>query len=309
MPETLYSIVVPVYKSKDSLRQLHDRIDKTFENINGDYELILVDDCSGDGSWKVMKALREQNSRVKIASLSRNFGQHNAIMCGFSLARGEYIITMDDDLQNPPEEIPRLVDAIRDSELDVVFGIPRIKRHSLIRNAGSRVFTCLISAAFANIPRVQLSSFRILRKTIVNHVIQTGTANPHVGLLLLKVTQSIGTITVDHHERLSGKTTYSAVKLVRHFLHGVLYSGTLPLKAVAALGIICLFLCAALSAYYLVAFLVGIITVSGWTTLVLLILFFSGTIMFSMGIIGEYLLRILQELSRTPQYVIKDKEV
>lgn len=309
MAEPLYSIVVPVYKSKDSLRQLYERIDSAFENIDGHYELILVDDCSRDGTWTVMKTLHNLDPRVKIVGLARNFGQHNALMCGFSFASGDFVITMDDDLQNPPEEIPRLIDAITGSELDVVYGLPRKKQHSLFKNTGSRVFLYLLSVIFRNSPCVRISSFRIVRRPIIDHIIKINTPNPLVGPLLLKVTDNIGTTTVDHHKRFSGRSTYSPVKLARQFLHGILYNSTLPLKAVFGLGTFCLCLCAALSTYYLLAYFAGVITVSGWTTLVLLTLFFSGVIMFSMGIVGEYLLRILQELSKTPQYVIRDKEM
>ncbi|MHC4665965.1 MAG: glycosyltransferase family 2 protein [Planctomycetota bacterium] len=309
MAEALYSIVVPVYKSQDSLRELYDRIDKTFENIDGDYELILVEDCGRDNSWQVMKSLRELNNKVKIIKLTKNFGQHNALMCGFSFASGEYIITLDDDLQNPPEEIPKLIDALAGSQLDVVYGVPKTKKQSLLRNAGSFLFLRLISLIFREIPHLKLTNFRIIRKYVVEHILRIYTPNPLVGLLILKVTDKTGTVTVDHHERTHGKTTYSMAKLLTHFAHGILYNSTLPLKAVFILGIACLCLCVALGAYYLIAYLTGAITVSGWTTLVLLILFFSGIIMFSMGVVGEYLLRIIQEVYRTPQYVIRDKEV
>jgi dolichol-phosphate mannosyltransferase/undecaprenyl-phosphate 4-deoxy-4-formamido-L-arabinose transferase len=309
MAEALYSIVVPVYRSEKSLRELYDRIDKTFETIDGDYELILVEDCGGDNSWQVMKSLRRLNEKVKIITLTKNFGQHNALMCGFSIASGQYVITMDDDLQNPPEEIPKLISAITNSDLDVVYGIPQRKKQSLLRNVGSFAFFRLVSSIFGQISKLKVSNFRIIRKYVVDHILQIYTPNPLVGLLILKVTEKIGTVTVEHHERLRGKTTYSMAKLLRHFLHGILYNSTLPLKAVFVLGIACLCLCVTLGTYYLIAYLKGVITVSGWTTLVLLMLFFSGVIMFSMGIVGEYLLRIIQEVYRIPQYVIKDKEV
>jgi dolichol-phosphate mannosyltransferase/undecaprenyl-phosphate 4-deoxy-4-formamido-L-arabinose transferase len=309
MAEQLYSIVVPVYRSESSLRQLYSRIDSTFENIDGDYELILVEDCGRDNSWQVMKSLRELNSKVKIITLTRNFGQHNALMCGFSFASGRYVITMDDDLQNPPEEIPKLIDALTGSDLDVVYGIPKRKKHSVVRNVGSFVFVGLASLIFKQIPKFRMSNFRIIKKYVVDQILQINTPNPLVGFLVLKVTERIGTVTVDHHERPDVKTTYSAAKLLKHFMHGILYNSTLPLKGVLVVGVACLCLCAVLGTYYLIAYLRGAITVSGWTTLVLLILFFSGIIMFSMGIIGEYLLRIIQEVYRIPQYVIKDKEV
>ena len=117
MKEELYSIVVPVYKSEQSLRELYDRVAKVFEGIRGDFELILVEDGGGDKSWEVMQSLREKDERVKIVRLTMNFGQHNALMCGFSFSSGDYVVTIDDDLQNPPEEIPKLIEEIQRTEL------------------------------------------------------------------------------------------------------------------------------------------------------------------------------------------------
>ncbi|MBW2173155.1 MAG: glycosyltransferase family 2 protein [Deltaproteobacteria bacterium] len=309
MNNALYSIVVPVYKSQGSLRELYERIDKTFEHVDGDYELILVEDCGGDDSWEAMRSLRKRDNRVKIIRLTRNFGQHNALMCGFSFASGDYVITMDDDLQNPPEEIPKLIDAIKGSDLDVVYGKPAGRRHSLVRNAGSSAYFWLISVIFKRDPGFQMSNFRIIRKHVVKHLLQIPTPNPAVGLLILNITERIGSVTVEHQERLHGKTTYTAAKLIRHSLHGILYHSTLPLKGVFLFGMFSVCLAFVLGAYYLTLFLGGRITVPGWMTLVLLVLFFSGIIMFSLGITGEYLLRITQEVYHLPQYLIRDKDV
>ncbi|MBW1743803.1 MAG: glycosyltransferase family 2 protein [Deltaproteobacteria bacterium] len=309
MTDTLYSIVVPVYKSEKSLPELYERIDKTFEHIEGDYELILVEDGGGDGSWDVMKSIRQRSDKVKIVRLTRNFGQHNALMCGFSFASGKYVITMDDDLQNPPEEIPKLIDKINASDLDLVCGVPEKKQQSWIRNAGSSVFFWLLSRIFKLDRAFQMSNFRIARKHVVDHIVQIPTPNPSVGPLILNITEKIGSVTVDHEERLHGKTTYTPRKLVAHFLHGILYHSTLPLKWVFFLGIFSILAACALSGYYLALFLLGRIAVPGWITLVLLVLFFSGIIMFSLGIIGEYLLRITQEVYHMPQYLIRDKDI
>ena len=309
MAETLYSIVVPVYKSERSLSELYERIDKTFAHVEGDYELILVEDSGGDGSWDVMKSLRERSDRVKIVRLTRNFGQHNALMCGFSFVSGDYVITMDDDLQNPPEEIPKLIDALDASALDLVCGVPEKKEQSWIRNAGSFVFFHLLSRIFKLDRAFQMSNFRIMRRRVVDEIRQVRTPNPTVGPLVLRVTDRIGNVTVDHQRRPYGKTTYTPRKLVAHFLHGILYHSTLPLKWVFFFGVFSIVLAFALSAYYLTLFLLGRIAVPGWITLVLLVLFFSGIVMFSLGIIGEYLLRITQEVYHMPQYLIRDKDV
>jgi dolichol-phosphate mannosyltransferase/undecaprenyl-phosphate 4-deoxy-4-formamido-L-arabinose transferase len=309
MSRPLYSIVVPVYKSEKTLRELHERIDRAFALLVANYELILVEDCGEDNSWQVMRSLRRADSRVKIVRLTRNFGQHNALMCGFSLATGDYVITMDDDLQNPPEEIHKLINAIRDTDFDVVYGVPEERRQNTVRKLSSIVYSFVNSMMFKRVSGLRISNFRIMRKPIVEEILKINTPNPIVGHLLLKVTDHVGAVTVMHHARLHGRTTYSTGKLLQHFLHGVLYNSTLPLKLVSGLGIACLFVSGILALYYLALYLIGSIGVSGFTTLVLLILFFSGVIMFSIGIIGEYLLRIIQEVGRPPQYVIKDMEV
>jgi len=309
MREDLYSIVVPVYKSERSLRELYERIDKTFENIDGDYELILVEDGGRDRSWQVMKSLRKEDNKVKIIRLTRNFGQHNALMCGFSFVSGEFVITMDDDLQNPPEEIPNLVRAIKGSDLDVVYGIPEGRKHSRVRNAGSFAYFRLVSLIFKRDPTFHMSNFRIIRRAVIDHILHSRTPNPVVGLLILNITRRIGNITVEQRARLHGNTTYTAGKLIRHFFHGILYHSTLPLKCVFVFGMLSICLAFALGGYYLTLFFMGRITVPGWITLVLLVLFFSGIIMFSLGIVGEYLLRITQEVYHVPQYLIRDKEL
>ncbi len=309
MKEDLYSVVVPVYRSERSLRELVERIHRTFAEMKADYELVLVEDGGGDNSWEIMKSLREENERVKIVRLTRNFGQHNALMCGFSFASGNYVVTIDDDLQNPPEEIPRLIEEIHRTGLDLVCGTPEERKQSPVRKAGSFAYRRLVTFVFRRDPMFQMSNFRIIRRGVIENILHMHTPNPAVGLLILNITDRIGNITVEHLPRRHGRTTYTAGKLIRHFFHGVLYHSTLPLKGVFWMGLLSMFAAFSLGVYYLALFFMGRITVPGWSTLVLLVLFFSGAIMFSLGIIGEYLLRITQEVYHAPQYVIREKDV
>jgi dolichol-phosphate mannosyltransferase/undecaprenyl-phosphate 4-deoxy-4-formamido-L-arabinose transferase len=309
MQPALYSIVVPVYKSERSLRELYERIDETFENVAGDWELIMVEDGGGDGSWQVMQSLRERDRRVKIVQLTRNFGQHNALMCGLSFASGDYVITIDDDLQNPPEEIPKLIDAITTSGCDAIFAVPRERKHSAIRNAGSRVFGWLIARIFEHEAAFRLSNFRIIRKLLVDKLLTIRTPSPAIGPLLLNITDRVGSIAVEHRERPHGETTYTPGKLIRHVADVVLYHSTLPLRWVFYSGLASICFSFVLGGYYLTLFMLGRVTVPGWITLLLLLLFFFGTIMFSLGLIGEYLLRITQEVKHVPQYMVREKHV
>jgi dolichol-phosphate mannosyltransferase/undecaprenyl-phosphate 4-deoxy-4-formamido-L-arabinose transferase len=289
--------------------ELYERICSVFQQTGLPFELILVEDCGGDNSWAIMRSLRVQDERVKIIRLTKNFGQHNALICGLAHATGDFIITMDDDLQNPPEEIPKLIRAIEGSDYDVVYGISQKKKQSLIRNLGSYIFRYVVSSIFREMPRFKLSNFRIIRKCAVEHILNIPTPNPLVGLLLLKVTDRIGSVETTHDQRKYGKTNYNPIKLIQHFLNGILYHSTAPLKGICVLGIFTSSLSMVLGLYYLYLYLTGNIGVLGWVTIVLLILFFFGVLMFSVGIIGEYLLRIIQEVNRMPAYLVKDREV
>lgn len=309
MSGPLYSIIVPVYRSEKTLRELYERVANVFSDVDGEFELIMVEDCGGDHSWLVMQSLRREDERVRVIRLTRNFGQHNALMCGFSFARGQFVITMDDDLQNPPEEIPKLIGSIVNSDFDVVYGIPEQKRQNAVRKLGSMIYARFNSIIFSNVAKLRISNFRILRKSVVDQIVGAKTPNPIVGHLVLAVTERVGHVTTKQNERAIGRTTYSTSKLVRFFLNGILYNSTLPLRLVSVMGVASLLFCSILAIYYLLLYLSGSIGVSGFTTLVLLMLFFFGVIMLSMGIIGEYLLRIIQEVGGRPQYVIMDKDV
>lgn len=303
------SVVVPVYNSEKSIEELCHRIDFTLRGIDHDYEIILVDDGSWDNSWSVMKSVRLRNRKAKIIRLGRNFGQSNTLMCGLHHTSGDLIVTMDDDLQHPPEEIPKLIEAIENSGNDVVYGAFKKKQHSFVKNQGSYIYRWLTAAIFKNSSDRKKSSFMIIRKVLLPHIISDKTPNPVLGTMISSVTQKTSWIYVDHCKRFYGKTTYSMKKLVKQFLHAVFYYTNLPLRVASVLGLSSVVLSFILVCYYLIQYLRGGISVPGWTTLVLLILLLSGLILFSLGVIGEYLIRILQEVRRTPQYVIMEKDI
>jgi len=211
--------------------------------------------------------------------------------------------------KTPPEEIPKLIEEIQRTGLDMVGGTPEARKQSWTRNAGSLTYRWLVSLVFKRDPVLQMSNFRIIRRGVIDNILHMHTPNPAVGLLILNITDRIGNVTVKHLPRPHGSTTYTAGKLVGHFFHGILYHSTLPLKGVFCMGLLSMLVAFALGGYYLTLFFIGRILVPGWITLVLLVLFSSGAIMFSLGIIGEYLLRITQEVYHAPQYLIRDKDV
>jgi len=305
----LYSIVVPVYRSAKTLVELYERMDRTFAGLEAEYELILVEDAGGDGSWEVMQSLRQRDPRVKIIRLVRNYGQHNALMCGFSFASGDYAITIDDDLQNPPEEIPKLIEAITAKNLDLVFGIPREKKHSRLRNWCSRIFSRAVLPSATRSTPIRISNVQIMKKQIVEHILQFHTPHPIVALLALQVAEKTGMVTVDHHERLNGQSTYNLRILLRQFLHGLIYHSELPLKCLLLLGLSSIGLSLGMGVYYGLRPETAVTAETGWKWVFILLPLFSGFIILSLWLAMEYLHRLLQGLYSGPQYLIREKDL
>ena len=305
-----YSIVVPVYNSENSLELLYERISKVFnEYYNGDFELILVDDSSKDHAADVMRKLHQQDHRVKNIFLAKNFGQHRALLCGFQFASGEFVITLDDDLQHPPEEIPSLLNYFDEHpEIDVVCGSYLSKKHGPIRNLGTMATNAFTSHIFSKPKDLHLTSFRAMRHYVVAALCQFTDARPRIGHLILRTTNRIANVTVQHDKRRFGKSGYSFKRLVKDFIDNILYNSDLPLSVLGWLGVFNLALSVILVLYYLIRYFVTGYSTEGFATLVILLLAFGGLILFGLGIIGHYLSQIVSEAKKMPTYIIRDKE-
>ncbi len=293
-----YSIVIPVYNSTATLKLLCGRIAKAFEGISSLYEIILVDDSSTiPGAWKIMKELRHSDTRIKIIQLRTNHGQQKAVLCGLMFSRGKYIITMDDDLQHPPEEIPKLIEMIiNDNEVDAVFGVPdeNGKKHGIFRNIGSYLVN-KIDEIILNKPKgIVRGSFRIIRQEIVKDIIKIANDSLAIGSLILSVTQRVENVKVRHEARKEGRSGYGPFKLIKLSLDNILNYSSLPLKLVAVIGM-CYFISSIVfSSLIVFRKIIFGINVPGWSSLLVLQLLSSGIIMGGLGIIGEYLIRIVK---------------
>lgn len=207
------SVVIPVFNSGKSLEKLYVRLAAVLEKLCRSFEIIFVDDGSYDDSYDQVCRLLETDSRIKAIRLQKNFGQQNAVMCGLHYAAGEYVITMDDDLQNPPEEIEKLLQKLKEG-FDAVYGIPFQKMHSAGRNLGAGVrdkIFCMICSKPRNI---KLSSFRVMHQRLVSRIIQDKTSFVYISAIILKHTKNIGNVFVEHHPRAYGSSNYSFVRLV-----------------------------------------------------------------------------------------------
>lgn len=304
-----YSIVVPVYNSAPTLDELYNRVKRVFEiTLNEPFEMILVDDSSHDNSFAKMTELSRNDSRIVSVQLAQNFGQHNALLCGFSHARGDYIITIDDDLQHPPEEIPKLIAAMEANEkIDVVIGKYETKKHSLIRNIGSKVINGIARHTNEKTSHLDMTSFRLIKRFVIDYLLEINIRTPRIGYLITAITDKIVNVTVQHDERKYGHSQYTFKRLVNDFKVEVLSNTVLPLIIVRDIGILLFFISIVMSIIYLIKYFSSDIDVLGWTTLVILLLLFFGVTLFSIGIIGEYLMRIIGEAKKIPNYFERKK--
>ncbi len=216
------SAVIPIYNSSNSLEELYHRLSKFFTENFYYHEIIMVDDGSRDNSYEMMLSLRERDSRVKIISLDGNFGQQNALMCGFKYTTGNYIVTMDDDLQHLPEEIKKLVVTI-EKGYDVVYGITDDKHHQLYRNLGSKITNYLFNMITPKKDNIRVSSFRIIRRSLLEKIITHKTAFVYISAIILKHTNNIANVKVKHDDRKYGKSNYTFLKLVKLFCKLYIY--------------------------------------------------------------------------------------
>ncbi len=275
--------------------------------ISEDYEIILIDDGSRDNSWRIMKELNYKDKRVKIIKLIKNFGQHNALICGFNHVCGSKVITMDDDLQHPPEEIPKLIRAFDENKgVDGIIGKPFKKEHGYIRNFGSWFVGEMDYKIFGKPKSLKMGSFRILSKEIVEIMARNKSHNPTIGPILLSTTLNLKNVMVEHKERKVGKSGYNVTKMIKTTLDNIINYSTLPLKTISMIGIFTSFMSFVLSSYLIWKKLELNKAPEGWTSLMVLLLFFFGILLFSIGIIGEYLIRIIRQVNNDNQYTIKE---
>ncbi len=308
---SLYSVVVPVYNSEHTLNELYDRVSAVFDTqLHQDFELILVDDGSKDNSWGVMEQLHEKDGRVKIIQQARNFGQHPALLCGFHYVNGDFIITMDDDLQHPPEEIPKLVKVMNErDDVDVIIAKYEGRKHNLIRRLGTRLSVYATSKMLKKPKDLEITSFRLIRRFIVDAIIQMNVRLPQIGNLLVLTSNRIINVPVKHDARKYGHSGYTFRHLVHDLLYDITTNSAFPLLLVRDIGILSFACSVILGLYFLIRYFMFGWSVEGWTSTILIVLAFSGLTLLSLGIVGEYLMHILDEAKKMPNYVERQKKL
>lgn len=299
-----YSIIIPVYRARQTIVPLLQSVSEQMGKLGEPYEIIMVEDDGGDGSWDILCSQLPLYPQLKIMRLMRNFGQHNALMCGFAHSSGKMVITMDDDLQNPPAEILKLVDTIKQG-FDVVYGVPVRKQHHPLRNLGSLLVRFVYKKIFHS--RANLTSFRIIRREILRGVLNYNKNFTFIDGLIAWHTTKIAEVEVRHDLREIGKSGYSIRKLFSLAMNMLTNFSILPLQVVSGAGLLFSFVGFFLAVSYLAKYLIWGIPVPGFTTIIIGITLFSGVQMLSLGMIGEYLGRIHLNINTKPQYFVREK--
>lgn len=299
------SFVIPCYGSENTIEDVVQKIKNVMSQQATSYEIILVNDCSPDCVWDVIKKMASQQEHIMGINLTKNFGQHSALMAGYRFATGDIIVSMDDDGQTPIEEVGALINEL-EKGYDVVFAKYKTIKQNIFRRIGSKINERMTEYLINKPADIKPTSFFVAYRFIIEEMLRYNNAYPYIGGLIFRTTRNIANVEVEHHKRLQGASGYTLRKLIRMWFNGFMAFSVKPLRIATVLGFI--------SAVFGVAF--GVVTIirklfipniqMGYSSLLVSILFIGGVIMVLLGIIGEYVGRIYICMNNAPQYVIRE---
>ena len=300
------SFVIPCYRSEHTVGAVVDEIVETVTSHGGyDYEIILVNDNSPDNVMHTIKELSAKDSRVKGLDLSRNFGQHSAIMAGFTYLTGDIVVCLDDDGQTPANEMFRLIDKLDD--FDLVFAEYKNKQHSGFRNFGSKVNDKMACWLLSKPKDLKIMSYFACKRYVIDEVLRYENPYPYMSGLLLRATKKVCNVEIDHRERAEGSSGYSLRKLLLLWINGFTSFSVKPLRFATLLGFITAAIGFVFGVYVIIHKIVVPDSLMGWSSTMAAMLFIGGMIMLMLGMVGEYVGRIYLSINRSPQFVIRDK--
>ncbi len=299
-----YSLVIPCYNSSESLFQLAKRIKKVFMNLGSSYEIIFINDCSPNPkTWLAIKTIALEDENVKAINLTRNFGQQAASICGFSYSKGNYIITMDDDLQHAPEDIPCLIH-MKKHDLVIAKFIDR--KDSSFNQLTSKIKSYFDYLILGKPRHLQLSPFRLMKESTVSNMLKIKTPTPFISALMFYVSKDAVNVEITHHNRFEGTSNYNFKKRWKLFTLIVINNSSFFLKMIGYFGIISALFSFILIGYFIFTKIFSSSPPAGWTSTFSAILFFGGMTLFSVGLIGEYLIRIMPVVENRPAYIVRE---
>jgi len=297
------SVVIPVFNEELVLHEFYPRLKKEAESWGKSYELLFVDDGSSDNSFELICKWKKIDSNIRVVKFTRNFGQQAAVLAGFRESRGNIVVQIDSDLQNPPEEIKRLLGAFTD-EVDLVVTIPRKRRDSALRILGSRVLHSLAQALFGNRFKLNLSSFRAMRRSVIEKIDQCQDRSRYMAVLMSWMAVPTVHVEVDHHLRKMGQTKYGVLPLLRLTWDLITGYSNFPLRLVTYLGLLGAGIGFAIMMFLMYQRLVAGILIEGFVVLSAVFSFFAGVQLLSIGFLGEYLGRVHLKIQNRPEYIV-----
>ena len=297
------SVVIPIFNEELVLHEFYPRLKKEAESWGKSYELLFVDDGSTDNSFELMCEWKKKDSNLRIVKFTRNFGQQAAVLAGFRQSRGNIIVQIDSDLQNPPEEIHRLLGAFTD-EVDLVVTIPRKRRDSSLRVIGSKVLYYFAQKLFGNRFTLNLSSFRAMRRSVIEKIDQCEDRSRYMAVLMSWMAVPTVHVEVDHNSRKIGQTKYGVLPLLRLTWDLITGYSNFPLRVVTYLGLFGASIGFAIMMFLLYQRLVAGILIEGFVVLSAVFSFFAGVQLLSIGFLGEYLGRVHLQIQNRPDYIV-----
>jgi len=298
------SIVIPVFNEISLIDELHSRLKLVCEGLGRNYEVIIVDDGSSDGSHEKLIQLKNNDTALRIVKFTRNFGQQAAVLAGFRISRGKIIVQLDSDLQNPPEEIPKLLEAMAEN-VDLVTTVQRKRRDGVIRIFGSSFLLKIGQMLFGSQVKLNLCSFRALRSSVVEKIESCKDRSRYMAVLMSWMGLPTVEIEVEHHERKNGNSKYSFLNLLILAWDLVTGYSSFPLRMVTYMGLFGAFLGFLMMMFLLFQRIVNGILIEGFVVLSAVFAFFAGVQLLSIGFLGEYLGRVHHQIQERPDYIIE----
>ena len=301
------SIVIGLYNSERTIEAVLKEIDDAFaQSEEYIYEVILVDDHSPDGVYSLVKGLAEQNQRIKLVHLAKNAGQTNAVIEGYRYATGDFVVEMDDDLQMPAREILRMLQVLEDGDYDVVFAKYPDQKESVFRLFGSRVNNKMTEIMLGKPKHIRVNSFFVMRRFIKDGIVLYSNNYPYLYGIIFALTKNVANVDVEHRARTNGKSNYTLRKLLGLWMNGFLNYSVQPLRLATYLGVGITGVSFLVAVALVIQCLIAPPRALGWTSLMVVILFFSGVQLLSIGLLGEYIGRLFISASGLPRVTVKE---
>lgn len=302
---THISVVIPVYKAEDCLGELYKRLVASLESITSDFEIILVEDCGGDRSWEIIKELINRDNRIRGMQFSRNFGQHNGITAGMNHSRGEWVVVMDCDLQEPPEEIPRLYQKAHEG-YDVVVGRRTIRRDNFFKDITSKIFYKIFNYLTESDTDPSIGNLRIMSRKVVDSFNNMHEHLRYFGGMIQWMGFKTVYLDVEHRERYAGESSYDLGKLVQLAFNCMVSFSDKPLKLSIKFGFFMFVTSFLYGCFLIYKKLAWGVEIQGWTSVMVSIYLIGGLIFLNLGVLGFYIGRIFDETRKRPLYIIRE---